>query len=112
MATAIPTQVAVAKGVIKTTWVLAGSDDGRPETAPQFPRKSVQVTGTFGGGSVQIEGSNDGGVTYFTLTDGQGNVLTFTAAGGEKIQENTERIRPRALGVITATVSLVCEEDA
>lgn len=112
MPSAIPAQVAIAKGVIKTTWILAGSEAGQPETAPQYPRKSVQVTGTFGGGSVQIEGSNDGGVTYFTLTDPQGNVLTFTAAGGEKIAENTERVRPRALGVVTATINLVCEEDA
>lgn len=113
MATAIPAQVAVAKGVIKTTWTITGTDDGRPETAPQFPRKSVQVTGTFGGGTILIEGSNDGGVTYFTLTDPQGNPLSFTSAGGEKIAENTERVRPRAsVGVTSVVVSLVCEEDA
>lgn len=57
--------------------------------------KTVQVTGTFGaGGSVQIEGSNDGGATWHVLNDPQGTALVFTAAKTEAILENTQLIRP------------------
>lgn len=113
MPTATPRSVPVARGVIKTTWTITGTDDGLPETAPQYPRKSVQVSGTFAGGTVIIEGSNNGGVSYFQLTDPQGNLLAFTAAGGEKITENVERVRPRASVAVTSVeVNLVCQEDA
>lgn len=57
--------------------------------------RSVQITGTFGaGGTVVLEGSNDG-TNYVTLTDPQGNALSKTAAGIEAIQEITRYIRPR-----------------
>jgi hypothetical protein len=112
MATVTCQNLAIAPGVIKTTWVVTGTDDGFPETAPQYPTKSVQVFGTFGGGTILIEGSNDGGVTWFTLTDGQGNNLSFTTAGGEKIQENTQKVRPRAsVAVTSVTVVLVCQAE-
>lgn len=111
MSTIVPGMVATAKGVIKTTWVLTGTDDGQPETAPQYPVKSVQVKGTFAGGTVIMEGSNDGGTTYFTLTDPQGNPLSFTAAGGEAIQENVEKVRPRASVAVTS-VTVVMQSEA
>lgn len=111
MATVVPAASSLAKGVYRTTWTaLTGTDTGQAEAAPQYPFKTVQVFGTFGGGTVVIEGSNDGGTTYTTLTDPQGNALSFTAAGVEKVQENTQLIRPRAtVGVTTITVVLVSE---
>lgn len=114
MATVIPTGSSPAKGIHKMVWVLTGTDDGRPEVAPQYPNKSVQVTGTFGGGTVLIEGSNDGGTTWSTLTDPQGNALSFTVTGAiEKVQENTQLIRPRAsVGVTSVTVNLVSESGS
>lgn len=110
MATIVPNSAPLAKGVIQTSWTLTTTDDGQPETAPQYPEKSVQLTGTFGGGTVVIQGSNDGGTTWFTLTDPQGNPLSFTAVGGERIQENTQKVRPIAtVGVTSVTVRLVCQ---
>lgn len=57
--------------------------------------RSVQVSGTFGaGGSCTIEGSNDGGVKFFTLNDAFGNALTFTTSSIKQITESVEQIRP------------------
>lgn len=56
--------------------------------------QSVQVTGTFGvGGTVVLEGSNDG-TNWFTLNNSQGASLSFTAAGLKKVQEGALYIRP------------------
>jgi hypothetical protein len=66
-----------------------------PEHAADYQDRTVQITGTFGtGGSVSIQGSNDGGTTWATLTDPLGNALTFTAAGMKQITELPEQIRP------------------
>jgi hypothetical protein len=70
--------------------------DGAPLRMPEAADRSVQVFGTFGtGGNLVIEGSNDGGTTYHTLTDPQGNALAFTSAKIETITELTELVRPR-----------------
>lgn len=111
MATVVPAASSIAKGTFKTTWTpILATDTGQAEAAPQYPFKTVQVFGTFGGGTILIEGSNDGGTTWVTLTDPQGNALSFTAAGVEKVQENTQLIRPRAsVGVTSISVVLVSQ---
>ncbi len=76
--------------MIKTT-----DDVGAPIAFVGFPDRSVQVTGTFGvGGAVAIEGTIDG-TNYATLTDPQGNALSFTATKVEAISELVRKIRPR-----------------
>jgi hypothetical protein len=67
---------------------------GLPYYRPAFGVKSVQVTGTFNGGTLRIEGSNDG-TNYYALNDPQGNALDITAAKIEQIMETTLYIRPR-----------------
>lgn len=88
---------------------MANGDDGEPLQNPGSSDRSVQVTGTFGaGGTVVIEGSNDG-TTYKTLTDPQGNALSFTAASLEAIQEVTRYVRPRVTagdGTTSLTVTI------
>jgi urease gamma subunit len=55
----------------------------------------VQFTGTFGsGGSIQLEGSNDG-TTWAILNDLQGTTIVKTAAGLEGVAELTRYVRPR-----------------
>lgn len=80
-----------------TSWTgLLNGDDGDPLAMPNAADRSVQVIGTFGvGGNLRIEGSNDGGTTWATLTDPQGNALDVTAAKIEMITEITELVRPR-----------------
>lgn len=84
------------KKLIRVKWEgLLNGDDGTPVEMGAWPDRSVQVIGTFGtGGSVSLEGSNDG-TTWKALTDPQGNATTFTAAGIEAITELTWKIRPR-----------------
>lgn len=77
------------------TLTQTGLDSGDPLEMPGSAERSVQVIGTFGvGGSVRIEGSNNG-VDYATLTDPQGNALDVTAAKIETVMELTRWIRPR-----------------
>jgi hypothetical protein len=79
-----------------TQWTgLANGDSGAPLQMPDCSDRSIQIGGTFGaGGSLQIEGSNDG-TNYIVLTDPQGNALTFTTARLEAVSEATAYIRPR-----------------
>ena len=74
---------------------IASGDVGTDVDMASFPDRSVQVFGAFGtGGEITIQGSNDGGTTWATLTDPQGNALTFTAAKIEAITEMVGKIRP------------------
>lgn len=98
MATIQGVHVWIAKGVLKSTWAsLLNGDVGSPLDAPNLPDKTVQIKGTFGtGGSINIEGSNDGGTTNHILNDsrGEGNPLTLTLADTRTINENPAQIRP------------------
>ncbi len=69
-------------------------DVGARYGAAQFADRTAHVSGTFGTGTVLIEGSNDG-VNYATLNDPQGNPLTFVTERIESISEVTNFIRPR-----------------
>ena len=80
-----------------------GTDDGAPYSAFPFADRSIQVIGTFGtGGTLVMEGSNVPEPTlaahWVTLTDPQGNALTFTTGRLEQVSEYTRWIRPRITG--------------
>lgn len=108
MATTTFKSTLISKGTLQTIWTITGTNDGQPESPQQYYRRSVQVTGTFGGGTILIEGSDDGGTTWSTLSDYQGIALSFTAAGIKPIQELTQLIRPRAsIAVTSCVVTLV-----
>jgi hypothetical protein len=80
------------------TWAnMANADVGEPLQSSALADRSVQVFGTFSGGSVTIQGSNDG-VNWATLTDLQGNDLVFSTAKIEMITEITRYIRPVVSG--------------
>ncbi len=90
---------------------LGNGDTGTPVLLPGYADKSIQVTGTFGsGGSVTLEGSNDG-VNYFTLTDPTGTAIAITAAGGKAITESTQYVRPHCTagdGTTALVVTVFC----
>lgn len=74
---------------------LLNGDSGDPYTIPGYSDRSIQVQGTFGtGGSISLEGSNDG-TNYIVLTDPQGNAITKTSAAIEAVTELPRYIRPR-----------------
>lgn len=98
------------KDIQNDIWTLTGTDTGVLSTTgptfvsnPQGTDRSVQVTGTFGGGTVLIEGSNDG-VNWVTLNDLSVSALSFTVAGLKQILELTRYIRPRASVAVTSVV--------
>ena len=63
---------------------------------PAYSDRTIQFTGTFRRWrTVILEGSNDGGTTWATLTDPLGNALSFTSAGMKQITELPELVRPR-----------------
>lgn len=77
---------------------MLNGDDGTPVEMAQYADRSVQITGTFGAaGTVVMEGSLDGN-NYATLTDPQGNALSFTTAKIECISELVRYILPRVTG--------------
>lgn len=79
--------------------IVQGSLDGAAIEVPGYADRSVQVTGNFSGpATLTMQGSNDGGTTWASLTDPQGNAIAFTAAGLKQIMELTKEVRPLASG--------------
>jgi hypothetical protein len=98
-----------------TAWVEQWQDIGMSDSATEIPfsshaDRSVQVTGLFGsGGSVVIEGSNDG-INWSTLTDFQGNQLSINTPKIVMVSEVTAYIRPRVIStdaLTSITVSIL-----
>lgn len=74
---------------------IPNGDTGEPIEMPGSNDRSIQFSGTFGvGGSINLEGSNDG-TNWVVLTDPQGNAITKTAAAIEMVTELTRYVRPR-----------------
>jgi hypothetical protein len=85
--------------VVTWTPLTTTNRDGQPFEMPAWSDRCVQIGGTFSGGAatVTLEGSNDG-VTWFTLTDPQGNVISATAAKMEQVMEVPRFTRPNLTG--------------
>lgn len=95
--TNLPSNISVVR-LERWIGMLAG-DTGQATPFAQYADRSVHVTGVFGaGGACIIEGSNDDGANWATLTDPQGNPLSFTAAAFEQIDEIAGLLRPRMSG--------------
>lgn len=88
------------RGYVATWSGLVVGETCEPVAFVGASDRTVQVLGTFGaGGSVSIEGSlQPVPSTYATLTDPQGNALTFTSAKLESISELVSFVRPNITG--------------
>lgn len=76
------------------TWALTTANaDGSPEERPQWWDRVFIATGTFGGATLTIEGSNDG-TNWVALKDTTGAAATLTAAGCLHIQKTPRFMRP------------------
>lgn len=97
------------------TWSgLLNGDNGAPAQWVEFADRCFQVTGTFGaGGSLTIEGSNDG-INWAALADPQGNALTFTAQKVEQALELPRYVRPNVTAGdgTTSLVATLCMRKA
>ena len=94
------TSTLVEEGVMAFEYAgILNAENGNPIQGAKWPTKSVHVSGTLGvGGSVSIQGSNDG-TNWVILRDSLGVALTFTAVPGLRdVLENTQHMR----AVVTA----------
>jgi hypothetical protein len=81
---------------VVSTWTgLLNTDDGAPYDWSDGPAESfVAVTGTFGtGGSLTIQGSNDG-TNWVAMSLQPSGAATFTAAGGGDLAGTPRFVRP------------------
>lgn len=84
-------------GIIEVLWegLDTSNRDGSGVKLVNYPDKTVQVVGNFAGSAdVSIEGSNDGGTTWFELRDSADAELGYLATGGDVILENPTLLRP------------------
>jgi hypothetical protein len=67
---------------------------------------SVQISGTLGGATIVLQGSNDG-TTYATLKDLQGTNLSFTAAGYAEFTTGAAFIKPSISGGTGDSINII-----
>lgn len=85
--------------IVKVKWETLTTTNDRGAPIPvayaAWADRSIQIFGTFGaGGTIVWQGSNDGGTTWATLADPNGNAISKTSAGIETVLELTELARP------------------
>lgn len=79
-----------------TSAAMANGDTTTPLQITDFADKTVQFDGTFGaGGSVSLEGSNDG-TNWFVIKDPSSTAITKTAAGISAVLEHPLQVRGHA----------------
>ena len=101
------------KAVTASWGPMAPGDDTSPISLREYSDRSVQVSGAFGGATISIQGSIDN-LEWSTLTDGQGNPLTFTSGRIEAIAELVAYVKPVLAGgdgTTSITVSLIARKD-
>lgn len=106
MTTKVPTIVTGAQKSLDILWenLETSTDDGTPVAVGGAKSATVQLLGTIGtGGSITMQGSNDGGNTWATLEDINSADVTMGALGIHTIHELPSLIRPNATAGAGAT---------
>lgn len=82
--------------VLTVAWTgLLNGDTGAPVEIAKYPDKTIQVVGDFGtGGTITMEGSNDGGTTWGVLHDPQGADFAIQNNEPQVIAESPLQLRP------------------
>lgn len=101
------------QGVSLFQWANVGNtDECQPLDLGAHADRSVQVTGTFSGATVKVEGSNDASLAYGPLTDPQGNDIAIASfpsgysAKLEAISEATRLIKPVVTGGTSPSLTI------
>lgn len=84
--------------VIVTWTPVTSADTCHPVRYPEYADRSVHVSGTFDGATVQIQGSNNGGVSFAALADPTETTIVLTTERIKAILENTDFIMPVVSG--------------
>lgn len=100
MALSFTTEMPVL-GIELNTWDNLDTSDTSPTVAEPGGTSALagfmQVTGTFGGGTVKLQGSNEGS-TWVDLKDLTGTAIGITTAGGVEFTASARYIRPLITG--------------
>ena len=94
--------------------LLTANTDGAPLSAVEWADRTWQATGTFGGATVVLQGSNDG-VNWFNLSNAAGGTaISLTAAGGAATIELPRFVRPflSAAGIGASITVTLCARRA
>lgn len=91
--------------VVWTPVTSATSDTCSPVSYPKHGDKSIHVSGTFGGGSVACNGSNNG-ATYAPLNDPSSTIIAITAEKIKAVLENTRYVQPAISGGTSMSVTV------
>lgn len=88
---------------IRCTWSAAAPGDTfQAVSLPEWADKSIQVEGTFGGGTIVLNGSNDSTTgsdgNFRGLNDAFGNAISITSAAIKQVTESTVWVAPALTG--------------
>jgi hypothetical protein len=88
------------------TWSCTGNATGSSCAFGQWPDRTISVQGTWGSATFVLQGSNDGGTTWFTLTDHLGNSISWTANTMALVAENPGLVRATTSGGTSTSVTV------
>lgn len=100
--------LSVVSEVARVIWTpITSADTATAYTIGGFGGElaSVQVTGTFGGTTVTLQGSNDG-TNYATLKDRSGTAISLSAAGVVDLSTAVLYIKPVCTGGAGYTITV------
>lgn len=81
--------------LVLVTWDLTTADTtGEAVAWAEWADRSIAFTGTWGGATAALEGSNDGS-TWIALADPQGTAISKTANAIEAVLELTRFVRAK-----------------
>jgi hypothetical protein len=112
MATITAARSSIVAGIEIITWTNLSTADTATSIIPMGAAGAIgamMVTGTFGGATITLQGSNDG-TNFYAITDPSGNDIAVTAAGLVEFSTAAAYIRPSSAGGtaddVTVTVCL------
>ncbi|MDA0798720.1 MAG: hypothetical protein O2884_08630 [Chloroflexi bacterium] len=109
MADIVPITTEKPGNTYLTLWeaLTTANHTGSGVEFPGASDRSVQVFGTFGGATLILEASLDGGTTWAQMHEPDGTAIAFTGAGIVSVGENSLMIRAR-LSVVGSGADLDC----
>jgi hypothetical protein len=98
----------ISNNSVVITWTGATNGDTFepvPSEFADYSDRSIQASGTFGGATINLQGSNDG-TNYANLSDPQGVVIGLTAAGIKQVLEAVRYQRPAISGGTGSSINV------
>lgn len=99
--------------LIQAQWVgMTESDSGSPidigafSVAGMISAASVEVSGTFGGATVLLKGSNAVSSALYGLTDAGGSAISMTSAGLKQVRELCRYYGPTFSGGTSQSITV------